>query len=249
MLTEEKAINISVNPAETGASEVVVRQGEAPILLEDKAPLHETILGTIGTPSEYLSKRLDTGQFCEEESLIIVNREKISIRLSINEFDAYNVRHISGILEYHPKFLSFKINSSYVWSPVELGTFIKMNTFFFLDNEERMKLVTTLMNFTARVNHSLEKVVRENGDRTDNFSQVVESNLPKSFFLKIPIFKGQEPETIEVETFAQINGREVGFLLLSPGANQIEESIRDSVIDAELEKIRALAPYIAIIEV
>jgi hypothetical protein len=58
-----------------------------------------------------------------------------------------------------------------------------------------------------------------------------------------------EAETLEVETFARINGREIAFVLLSPGANQTLEEIRDSVIDAQLEQIHEIAPDIAIIEV
>jgi hypothetical protein len=91
--------------------------------------------------------------------------------------------------------------------------------------------------------------VKESGDRTDNFAQVVNSNLPKSFVLNIPVFKGMPVETLEVETFAQINGREVAFTLLSPGANQTLEEIRDKVIDDQLAQVREIAPNIAIIEV
>ena len=57
------------------------------------------------------------------------------------------------------------------------------------------------------------------------------------------------PETIEVETFAQVNGREVSFVLLSPGAQATLEDLRDKVIDEELSKIREIAPEIAIIEI
>jgi 2-hydroxy-3-keto-5-methylthiopentenyl-1-phosphate phosphatase len=66
--------------------------------------------------------------------------------------------------------------------------------------------------------------------------------------LQIPIFKGLNAETLEIETFAQINGREISFILISPGAQAVIDEIRDSIIDAELEKIRKIAPDIAIIE-
>jgi hypothetical protein len=56
-------------------------------------------------------------------------------------------------------------------------------------------------------------------------------------------------EDIEVETFAEIDGREVSFMLLSPGAAQTLEEVRDQVIDGELARIRTLAPNIAILEV
>ena len=105
------------------------------------------------------------------------------------------------------------------------------------------------MNFTATVNNTLERSVKENGDRKDNFTQVVNSNLPESFTLAMPIFKGMQSETLEVETFAQISGREVSFLLLSPGANQALEDIRNKVIDEQIVAIKEVAPNIALIEV
>lgn len=112
-----------------------------------------------------------------------------------------------------------------------------------------MKLVSELMNFSATVNNKIERAVKENGDRTDNFAQVVNSNLPASFTLDIPIFKGMDSETLEVETFAKVSGREVAFTLISPGANQTLEEIRDKAIDDQLEQVKSIAPNIAIIEI
>jgi hypothetical protein len=55
-------------------------------------------------------------------------------------------------------------------------------------------------------------------------------------------------ELIEVETFAQIDGREVAFTLISPGANQTMEDLRNKVIDEQIQKFRELAPSLVIIE-
>lgn len=56
-------------------------------------------------------------------------------------------------------------------------------------------------------------------------------------------------EILEVETFAKVNGREVSFILLSPGANQTFEEVKNEIIDEQLYKIIEVAPNIAIIEV
>ena len=99
------------------------------------------------------------------------------------------------------------------------------------------------------MNNKIDRAVKENGNRTDNFAQVVNSNLPESFTVQMPIFKGLPSESIEVETFAQVNGREVSFVLLSPGAQATLEDLRDKVIDEQLEQVKEIAPEIAIIEV
>lgn len=124
-----------------------------------------------------------------------------------------------------------------------------MNRAFFTDKNANMTLVSACKNFTATVNNAIERSIKENGDRTDNFAQVVNSNLPESFTLSIPVFKGGDKENLEVETFAKIDGRNVAFVLMSPGAEETLETLRDTAIDKELEAIKEIAPEIAIIEI
>lgn len=246
MQNEKLQINFAPGMAK---AELVLREGVAPKELDPKAPVKTKLNGVIGAVVEYLTKRINTGQFAQKDCHILVNRENIEITLIINEADEYKRGEIVGKLGYNPKFVEFGINGSKVWTPTELGLFIKMNRAFFADRNENMKLVSCLMNFTATVNNSIERAVKENGSRTDNFAQVVNSNLPESFKVEMPIFKGMQPETIEVETFAQVNGREVSFILLSPGAQATLEDLRNKVIDEQLEQIKDIAPEIAIIEI
>lgn len=250
----EESLNKSVNVVlpndyKGGPVEVVIRHGEAPDLLAPSYPVKTNIIGVISAPLEYLKQRVGTGQFDQKRCHIIVDRDKIKITLIINE-DIEEVRGtITGSLAVHPKFEEFGINGGTVWSPADLGMFLKMNRAFFPDKSANMKLVSELMNFTATVNNKIERQVKENGNNTDNFSQVVNSNLPEKFTVQVPLFRGMPAETIEVETFARINGREVAFILLSPGANQTTEEIRDNVIDEQLDAITQVAPDIVIIEV
>ncbi|MCL1933562.1 MAG: hypothetical protein FWF53_07115 [Candidatus Azobacteroides sp.] len=247
METEDKKFVINI-PEGTCGFEAVIREGEAVKPLEPKAPVKTDLSGVIGAPVEYLEKRVNTNQFTQERSHLIVEREQITLTLIINEDDDYLRGKIEGKLEFHPKFEAFGINTGKIWAPSELGMFCKMNRSFFTDKAVNMKLVTDLMNFTAIVNHKIEQGVKENGNQTDKFEQTVNSNLPEKFTMTIPIFKGMPAETLEVETFAKINGREVSFMLISPGANQTLEEIRDKAIDRQLERIREIAPNIAIIE-
>ena len=234
----------------TTYADVTIREGKAANVIDPKPPVKTKLSGVIGAPLEYLTKRVETGQFTQERSHLIVDRENVTLSLIFNEHDEYERGQVDGKLEKHPAFLNFGINTGKVWSPTELGFFIKMNRAFFTDMSLSMKLVTDLMNFKASVNNKIEQSAKEKGDRTDYFAQVVNSNLPSSFNIRLPIFKGMPAETIEVETFvAQIDGREVSFTLISPGANQILEEIRDRAIDVLLSQIIEIAPKIAIIEV
>lgn len=246
MDTEKININFSEGLSK---AELIIREGEAVKELEPKAPIKTNLSGVLSTPLEYLKKRVATGQFLQERSHIIVNRENVSISLIINENDDYERGEIKGTLDFHPKFKEFGINEGKVWTPSVLGMFFKMNRTFFPDKTLNMKLVSDLMNFTAKVSNKIEMSLKESGSKTDNYEQVVNSNLPEKFTLQIPIFKGKPAENLEIETFAQINGREVAFILISPSANQLLEDIRDKAIDEEIAQIKEVAPNIAIIEV
>ncbi len=229
--------------------EVIIREVKEINELPIKAPIKTNIKGVIGAPFEFLLKRKDQAdQINQKRCYITVDREEIEIKLVTNENDEYNIGSVVGKLDTHPKFQEFGINSGKVWTPTALGLYFKMNRAFFSDKSVNMQLVADLMNFTATVNNNIERAAKENGDRTDKFAQTVNSNLPKAFTLTIPIFKGKPAETLEVETFADVNGREVSFILLSPAANQTMEEIRDKVIDDEIAKIREIVPDIAIIE-
>ena len=112
-----------------------------------------------------------------------------------------------------------------------------------------MQLVSILKNFKAKVNQDIERIKEENGSKTDNFSQIVDSNLPKSFKLNIPLFRGFACEEIEVEIYADVDGRDVTLSLISAGANEAIEEYKNRVIDEELKQIVGIAPDIVIIEV
>ena len=245
---ENQTVNVTLGENNHHA-EVVVRHGVAEKLIEPKPPVNTNLSGTIGVPLEYLAKRIATGQFTQERSHLSVDRENIKLILVINENDEYERGTVTGKLEFNPKFIEFGINTGKAWTPNKLGMFFKMNRAFFPDRETNMRLVTELMNFTATVNAKIDRSLKESGDRTDAFMQTVNSNLPPSFTLKMQIFKGTPEETIEVETFANVDAREVSFFLISPSANQALEDIRNNVIDYQLEKIRGIAPNLAIIEV
>lgn len=231
-------------------AELVVREVSEVNELEVKAPIRVDLSGTIGAPLEFLTKRLsEEDQINQKRCHVLVNRENLTIKLVICEDDQYKEGKVLGTLQKHPKFKEFGINdNAYAWDPNELGQFFKMNRAFFPDKSENMKLVTDLKNFEAKVNTTIEKQKADNGSFADNYSGVVTSNLPGAFKLRIPLFKGRPAEDLEVEFYASINGRSVKLYLMSPGACQALEDLRDKVIDEQLDAIREIAPEIAIIE-
>ena len=243
----ENKINVVVPKDYNGTPiEITLREGKASEVLSPKEPEIIVIEGIIDSPARWLEKRVEL--INQKASNIIVNRDNMGMSLTIIEGDYY-ATVISGFLKLSKEMEAFGINSDKTWEPAKLSQFFKMHRAFFKDKTENMTLVSTLKNFKAKVNQDIERKKEENGSRTDNYSQVVDSNLPKSFKLNIPLFKGLEPEEIEVEIYADVDGRDVSLSLVSAGANETIEECKNHVIDEQLERIKEIAPDIVIVEI
>ena len=220
--------------------DITIREGKA---LELKEPRVVNIIGVLNSPLLWLEKRVDYVQ--QEDAHILVNREKMTIELKINE-DSYYSDTITGGLEIHPIFKKFGINTGQYITHFDMADLFKMNRTFFENTDVAMKLVTELRNFRATVEKKIEQLDDKRGNRTDLMAQTVASNLPAAFNLNIPIFKGMDRYILEVEV--EIRASDLCCTLVSPQANDNVELIRDSAIDEVLDKIRAIAPCIVIIE-
>lgn len=231
--------------------EIIFRNGEAapqPEPLATKAPQSINVKGVISTPLDWLEKRVDTVD--QLKANIKVDRENMTITLTTDERDGYLKSEIVGTVAFTDTFKNFGINDPQAgWLPAKLGQFLRLNRGVFADSQECMLLVSQLKNFTANAKSKIQKQRDPSGSTADIFTQEVESNLPKSFTVNIAIFKGTAKTPIEVEFDHYLKDGDVFLQLVSPGANELTETYRDQCIDDVLDKIREIAPDIAILEV
>lgn len=252
MENQEKGFSINIeNYTGEKPIEVVYRKGDAARAKESlptKAPESISVSGVISTPFDWLEKRVDT--IDQKEANIKVNREDMSITLTINEKDNYTKNTFSGKVQLSEVFEKFGINNEEKgWTPAKLGQFLRLNRGVFEDKEKCMVLVSNLKNFTANAKAEIQKQRDPSGSTADVYKCQVESNLPKSFSVCLSVFKGTPKERIEVEFDHYLSDGDVYLQLVSPGANEMVEAYRDTCIDQVLEKIKAIAPDIAILEV
>lgn len=248
----EKMINLNIeNYTGDKPVEVIIRKGEAARSVDPlplKAPIKTNVSGVITTPFDWLVKRVKT--IDQLKSHIFVDREDMSITLTTSEDDEYHKGTIVGTVEFTEIFKKAHINDDhYGWDPARLGQFLRLNRSLFANREDCMKLVSLLKNFTAKAKSQVEKQRDPSGSMADVYRQEVESNLPKSFDLNLSIFKGTPKVTVTVEFDHYLTDGDCLLLLVSPGANEAVEEFRDRCIDEVLDKIRAIAPDIAILEV
>lgn len=229
-----------------GQNTLTLLQGQAPSQLDQKAPVKLDIRGTIEAPLRFLEQRVN--DYDQHKMHILVCRDNLSITLVVNEDDAYTRNVICGVLQLSNIFKKFGINSDKQWEPEELGQFLKLNRTYFVSREENMKVVNSLKTFDAKVSQTVQRETKENGNKAFSFRQAVESNIPESFKLSIPVLSGGTPLEIDVETYANIDGAHVNISLQSPGANDIIEDIRNNYLSEIVRKIQEVATEVVIIE-
>ncbi|WP_262247005.1 hypothetical protein [Parapedobacter soli] len=238
-IVKEAILEVTEN--DTKSCELIIREGNALPVLE---PIKVRIAGTLDSPFRFLQKRID--EIDQKKAHITVSREELELHLYFNEDNAYDQGHIVGMITPHPTFKKFGINSGRYITTYEMAELIKMNRSAFENRQEAMKLVSALKNFKAKVEKDMEKANDDRGNRKVLLQQTVESNVPESFKVVMPIFKGMPKETFEVEVY--FNPDDLTCTLVSPEANDTLEEIRDSAIDQVLDNIRQIAPDIVIIE-
>ena len=223
------------------SKELIIRSGRA---LDPHDPVVVRIGGQIEAPLRWLKQRVDT--IDQKKCYVIVNREAMTITLVTDEKE-WDGTSVTGRIEISPEFIRFGINNEERrLSTFDMADLIKMNRSFFETRNDAMVLVSQLRNFKAKVDKDLEQSDDRRGNNKVLLNQTVESNIPEAFKLRIPIFRGEDPVTFEVEV--DIDPKDFSCALVSPEAMDHIHTERDNLMDAVLEGIAAKAPDIVIIE-
>ncbi len=236
-------------------------EGEKGTILSGQAPTEKpkfrkpvSVSGVITVPGDHLENPSNwltktdeyEGDSPLKFSYVEINKDKMSI-LFVEDAGFPWESEYKGKLELDPRFTQFGINGSKTWTPIDLGNFFKMKRTFFESVADNQLLVSSLTRFEAKI----DKTVKEEDDGRANTKslreQAVTSNLPKSFNLILPIFKGMAPQKIEIEV--NIHPSTLECILLSPDAADYIEELRDKALDEQKERIKKLHPELRIFEI
>lgn len=243
--------NKEVYQIERGVKEVVITHKNA---LDEQKPLQVNIAGNIDSVARWLEKRIPKGAeswFPHSvdfvDSHVIINREELKITLIFNENDPLNFGKVAGVLKFNPDLLKWKINTGEELDHKSLSEFIKMNRSCFLSKSDAMKLSADLANLKVKVDKEFEKSSDNRGSVKHLFAQsVIEMNIPKTFKLSVPVFKGMPKSTFEVEIYVNPNNYMVS--LISPEANDIVSDLSNDTINEQKNLIKEILPELVIIE-
>lgn len=213
------------------------------------------IAGNIDSVLRFLEKRFVQGSIhgigendvLAGTSNIQINRDAKSIELIFNETDPYAIGKVSGKLVEHSDFTKWKINTGEGWGHQQLAEFCKMNRSLFPDPAMAMKLFKELKDVKIKTDKEYELSKDNRGSERFLVAQkVIASNIPESFMLKVPVFKGQEKQTFEVEVY--VDAQSYMVTLISPMASDIVAEFLDHIIDEQKKSIQELCPELVIIE-
>lgn len=236
---------LTLNILNDGMTSLEIRHGDAMPLRE---PVKIALTGNIDTVRRFLDKRVEKHD--QKDCNIIVCRAKSGpyIELTVAE-SSYFSDIVTGKIILNEDFVEFGINTGEKYTLRDLSDFIKMHRYCFHDTSTAMKLVSELRNFKAKVNKEIEKLGDDRGNKNEVLSQIVDTNIPESFVLCMPIFKGSKTVAFKVDININVRDTDMDCQLESVEANDFIMGYLEKTIQSELDAITILAPDIVQIEI
>lgn len=226
---------------EQGREEIIIRTGTVDHLSK---PENVVIKGAIDAVSRFIEYRKETIDVLTSHA--IVNMDERTIKFTANETNSNGEKiDISGSIETSKIFDDLGINSTCrSYSPVELANKLKLLRSIFPKATDHAMIVTTLRNLKAKINKQIEDADDQKGNITKHFEQTVESNMPDKFEIRIPLLKGGEHVTFDINVILEARGHEIICFLESVDAAELIDSSAQLKISEEVEKIKEFTTVI-----
>lgn len=231
--------NISLKVEQLEGNEIIIREGKA---LEPVAPRKIQITGDIKTVSTFINKRSTAAiagisgyQYIEPTRAIVeVDKAKRTITFSLDPEDTYGTI-ITAKLEPNPDLEQFHINKNKQFSQRELIQLLKFSRLYFEDFGKHGDLLKAYTAFTAKTYTDLAGDQDSRGNKNFAFNKKVETGLPTSFIMNLPIFKGQEPRRFMVEICLDVTDAAASFWFESVELAELMELEGDKILQEELK--------------
>jgi ribosomal protein L32E len=239
-----QALTLKVEQA--NGNEITIREGKA---LELRPPVKIQISGDIRTVRSFIEKRKDvdpiTGklQYISPSTTIVsVDKNNLSITLELDPENIYGTE-VTGELSFTPELEQFCINKNKLFSREELIKLIRFNKIWFTEAEAHDKLLKAYQSFAATVNANIGKTSDTRGNVDNTYKKTVETNVPDSFVLNIPIFKGLDKRRFRVEIAIDSTDASTKFWFESVELKELIEIESEIILNKELE---SCADYVII---
>jgi len=207
-------------------------KGQAP---EQHNPLPVNITGTITAPSRFIENRKD--EFYDKKAHCLASTTDGVLELVVNEQSVCDKYTVKGKVEIGKLFSKIGINKDVSYTPIELSRKFRMLKSIFPSPKEHLDITTKLKNLKAKVNKEVEESNDDRANVSQIFKQSVESNIPESFKLHLPLLEGEAPETIDVVVLLEVKGNDIVCYLESVDGQEKIDNEMERLVREECEKI------------
>ena len=211
---------------------------------KDQKNLRNTeVVGNLNSVSRWLAKRNHTDYFKKDESYCIADTETGKLKLVVNEQDPFGNYEIKGEIKQSDVFKEIGINTTKRYNPINLANKFRLMRSYFVSHEAHATLCANLKNIKTKVNANVEAKVSDNGDRRLLFEQEVDSNMPESFEMNLPIIKGEKKQKVLVNVILtsagipEVDGGDIKCFLVSEDAQDFLIERTESLIEKEVKLI------------
>ena len=193
--------------AKEGVSEIIVRTGDAPKVHD---PVKYSFEGNISAPLEYFNARVKANMnyFDAKLAVVEVNERDYKIIIRRDPKDVF-AETVSGQLKKNPDIEAIGVNTGEQFKPSELAKRLKKNRIFFSAIADAMRIISDLQSLKVSAKSELEQSDDRRGNTKNVFVQSVETNMPVSFQLAMPIFNGDSDVSFAVEVSFEVSGQQV----------------------------------------
>lgn len=185
---------------------LIIREGKA---LELKEPIVISISGDIDTVRNFVDKRYQRNagkvddnnlqHFNKETAVVTFDKKNLSISLDVNPQDFYGPK-VSGKMEVSDELKPFHINEPQTFSREALVKLLRFNKRFFTDAAVHDNVLKAFQSLSLSGNTELKSESDTRGNKAAQFAKTINSqNVPTTFYLTIPIYKGQPAVKFLVE--------------------------------------------------
>lgn len=222
---------------------LVIRQGTA---LPLKEPQVINITGDIDTVINYVKKRCllndpapnvipNLQQFNPSTAIVTFDKKHLSISLDVNPQDYYGPK-VSGCMELSDELKVFGINENQVFNREALVKLLRFNKRFFTDYMVHDTVLKAFQSLTLTGNTEIKAQNDTRGNKEAAFKKNINSEkIPTSFYLTIPIYKGQPPVKFLVEVCLDSSESSVVFWFESVELKEIQDTTVDKVFNEQKE--------------
>ena len=201
---------------------------------EIRQPVKVRIRGNIFAPQEWYEMRWQQELIDPKLAHVEVDRWQGIIKLYVNESDVEQPI-ITGTLAENPDLEKLGINQGNMYDKDSFVEMLKMNRHLFQDQSVNMSLVAKLKDFVVDVRKKIEDKDDHRGNINIALRQTAETDLPETFNLEMPIFRGKPSQVFEVELNFNVKSNSIFFWLTSPDLAEQIGTTKDKIIENALK--------------